>query len=161
MSDTNNPVFEFIESAADLLVYPDFVMLKPKGLGGFLTKGLKGEKRISISSIVAVQLKEAGFTTGYLQFTIAGGNESRAGALDAVYDENSFLFGGLMDGGNEQKNLKAKEIREFIENYSKKDAANTPAPPALAEQIQSLKDLLDAGALTEDEFAAAKAKLLS
>jgi hypothetical protein len=80
---------------------------------------------------------------------------------DAVYDENSFLFGGLMDGGNEQKNLKAKEIREFIENYSKKDAANTPAPPALADQIRSLKDLLDAGALTEEEFAAAKAKLLT
>jgi hypothetical protein len=105
MTDTNNPVFEFIESAADLLVYPDFVMLKPKGLGGFLTKGLKGEKRISINSIVAVQLKEAGFTTGYLQFTIAGGNESRAGALDAGRCQQIVLARG--HGGGVSSGLSA------------------------------------------------------
>ena len=158
---SEKPIIEFIEYTADLFLYEDTVVLKPKGLGGFLTKGLQGEKRIPLKSIIAVQMKEAGMTTGYLQFTISGGNESRSGALDAVYDENSFIFGGFMDGKNDEKNKKAHEIRQRIESYRQVDDAAKPQEASLAEQIQKLKELLDTGALTEDEFVAAKAKLLA
>lgn len=161
MSDDSKPIIEFIEAVGDLFLHQDFLIIKPKGIGGFLTRGLQGEKRIPLRAINAVQLKEAGMTTGYLQFTITGGNESRAGAIDAVYDENSFVFGGFMDGKNDEKNKKAKEIRDYIENFNRSDSPTNKEQPSMAAQIKELKDLHEAGVLTAEEFAAAKAKLLA
>ena len=74
------------------MVTKNLLVIRRKGLGSFLTQGLKGEKRISYSSIRSVQFKEAGFTTGYIQFGIAGGIENRGGVWDATTDENTVLF---------------------------------------------------------------------
>lgn len=56
----------------------------------------KGEKRIPVKSITAVQWKPPGMlTNGYIEFTVAGGNEarSRAGAatVQAATNENAVL----------------------------------------------------------------------
>lgn len=66
---------------------------------GFLARATrgKGDKRIPLRAITAVQWKPAGpMVNGYIQFTIGGGNEvrSRMGrqTLDAAHDENSVLF---------------------------------------------------------------------
>jgi len=153
-------VFEFKEYNADLMVFDDYITLTPKGVGGFLTRGLQGEKRIPISSITAVQIKEAGFTTGYIQFSILGGNEGRGGALEAVYDENSFMFGGFMDGQNDQKNKLAQDIKVFIEDrMASKAKSGQTTSQSISEEIRNLKELLDAGAITEEEFVRAKGKL--
>jgi hypothetical protein len=53
------------------------VTIQRKGFVARATVG-KGEKRIPISSIVAVQWKPAGVVNGFIQFTIAGGNEARS-----------------------------------------------------------------------------------
>ncbi|MEW5871452.1 MAG: tetratricopeptide repeat protein [Chloroflexota bacterium] len=61
----------------DLLeVYEDKVAITPKGVLGFLNKGLKGTKMIPFISITAIQFKKPGMTNGYLQFTLSGGNEN-------------------------------------------------------------------------------------
>lgn len=71
------PVFT-LKGKQDLLeVFEDRVTIKPKGVLGFLNKGMKGTKEIPFASVVAVQFREAGpWFNGYLQFTIPGGNES-------------------------------------------------------------------------------------
>lgn len=57
-----------------------------------------GTKQIAVKSISAVQLKPAGMTRGYIQFTVPGGQERRSkgsvggGATAAAKDENSVLF---------------------------------------------------------------------
>lgn len=56
----------------------------------------KGEKRIPVRSIAAVQWKPPGMlTNGYIEFTVSGGNEarSRAGAAttQAAMNENAVL----------------------------------------------------------------------
>lgn len=43
-----------------LEVFEDRVTITPKGVLGFLKKGIKGTKEIPFASIVAVQFKEAG-----------------------------------------------------------------------------------------------------
>ena len=68
------------------------LVIRRKGFGSFLTQGMKGEKRIPYSSITSVQFKEAGFTTGYIQFGIAGGIESRGGVWDATTDKKILSF---------------------------------------------------------------------
>ena len=66
---------------------------------GFLARAShgRGEKRIPLKAIQAVQWKDAGrLTNGFIQFTVAGGVESTAQkggrTAAAAGDENSVVF---------------------------------------------------------------------
>lgn len=88
-------------------------------MSNFLLHGIKGDKTLFYPQISSVQLKPPGITTGYLQFSISGGNESTHGVFDAVIDENTIVF---LDS---QTQL-AKAIVEFTENK----IAGLPTPGA-------------------------------
>ncbi|WP_405580695.1 DUF4429 domain-containing protein [Streptomyces sp. NBC_01092] len=73
-----------------------FVTITRTGFGARLTVG-KGEKRLHIAQISAVQWKPAGLmVNGFIQFTVPGGNEQRSAfgsqTRSAVQDENSVVF---------------------------------------------------------------------
>jgi len=71
----------------------DSLTISRQGFLGFISQGLKGDKRIPYSSITAVQFKKAGWlTNGYIQFSMLGGIESRGGIRKATRDENSIMF---------------------------------------------------------------------
>lgn len=152
------PAFE-LRGVQDLLqAYEDRLAITPKGVLGFLNKGLKGTKEIPFRSIIAVQFRPAGLVvSGYLQFTIAGGNESKGGVFGATQDENTFMF-------VKAANAEAKAIKDFVDGK----IAALHAPQAarqdknsLAEQISELATLRQQGILSDEEFAVAKARLLS
>jgi len=147
-----------MKGVQDLLeVFEDRVTITPKGVLGFLNKGIKGTKEIPFRSIVAVQFKEAGAVfSGYLQFTIPGGNESKGGIFAATKDENTFMF------AHAKKNTLAKEIKEHIDGAIRRSQAPQTAAPAtnLSDELQKLAQLKDQGVLSEDEFKAAKNKLI-
>lgn len=133
--------------------------ITPKGVLGFLSKGLKGTKELSIFSITSVQLKEASLlVNGYIQFSIPGGNESKKGIFDAVSDENTFMFSKGVNN-----NHQARVIKEYVFSEMKK----TRSPQSviqnnnLADELEKLKAFKDQGVLSEDEFQSAKKKLLS
>ena len=72
-----------------------FVTIERRGFAARASIG-KGEKRIPVKSITAVQWKPPGMlTNGYIEFTVMGGNEarSRAGAatVQAAANENAVL----------------------------------------------------------------------
>lgn len=142
-----------------LEVYDSKVTITPTGVLGVLTKGLKGTKTIPFFSITAIQFKTAGFTSGYIQFTIPGGNESRGGVFDAAGDENTFMFSNT--GSNNQ-------IAEIIKNYIERKIQELRSPKqaaptiggSIAEEIRKLAELKAQGFLSDAEFQAAKAKLL-
>jgi hypothetical protein len=120
-----------------------------------LVHGLDGVKHISIGAIQAVQLRHAkGGVRGYLQLTVTGAIESRGGAIAAAGDENTHLFDvqdqAAFDG-------LAKAIRDAI------GRRHEPAPSATSklDDLAKLAALKESGALSEDEFSAEKAKLLS
>lgn len=142
----------------DLLeVFDDRVAITPKGVLGFLNKGIKGTKEIPFSSIIAVQFKEAGaMVSGYLQFTIPGGNESRGGVFSATKDENTFMFAGKAN------NAPAKEIKDYIDaavRLARTPAASGPAI-SLSAELQKVAELRAQGILSEEEFQAAKKRLI-
>lgn len=65
---------------------------------GFLARASqgRGEKWIPLTSITAVQLKPNGLKAGYVEFTIAGGNElhnRRSTSSQRAQNENVVLFG--------------------------------------------------------------------
>ncbi|HEY6678594.1 MAG TPA: DUF4429 domain-containing protein [Actinomycetota bacterium] len=140
-------------------VIGDFIVIARKGFMAKMSQGFtKGEKRLNIHTITAVQLKKPGMTRGYIQFSLGGGNESRKGVSDATKDENSVLF--------DKKSLAEFEaLRDYIEHrIAEAHAPQGPSlsqEPDLGEQIRKLAALRDEGILSDDEFQAKKADLLS
>ena len=123
-----------------------------------LTLG-KSEKRIPLRAVNAVQFKPAGrLTTGFIEFTISGGSERnspfRQRAVDVANNENAVVFA-------RQQQPEFEVLRDAVEvAIGQPEAPWSADGPGLAEQLARLAELRDAGALTDDEFAAAKAKLL-
>jgi hypothetical protein len=117
----------------------------------------KGEKRIPLSSITAVQWKPAGpMVNGFIQFTVPGGNESRSRSghqtSDAGKDENSVLF-------TKQQMPAFEQLRGAVEQAI--SAAHQPTQQVAASvDIAHLAELHASGVLTDAEFTAAKAKTL-
>jgi hypothetical protein len=113
----------------------------------------RGEKRIPIASIGAVQWRDAtNVTSGYIQFTIAGAVERSGGVFKAANDENSVLF-------TKKQQPEFEAIRAHVEARLGRSQAAAP-PASVAEQLTQLAQLHQQGLLTADEFASQKAKLL-
>jgi hypothetical protein len=155
-------------------------------LANRLQQGYKGEKRIAIAQISAVQFKAVGAfgkwnqkinnsnavfakldkmnggtagATGYIEFVVIGSSESKRGLTGMAGNENAITFGP----DQEQAFI---EIRDFVENKLRERYSTQPAQPVsaapvdVASQINSLKQLFDSGSLTEEEFQKAKSKIL-
>ena len=151
-----SPIFTMKGVQDQLEVFEDRVTITPKGVLGFLNKGIKGTKEIPFQSIVAVQFKEAGIFSGYIQFTIPGGNESRGGILAATKDENTFLF------ANKKGNALAIEIKTYIDSAVRKMRTPQAGTPTinLSDELQKLAKLKEQGILSNEEFQVAKKKLI-
>jgi hypothetical protein len=139
----------------------DFVTIKRTGFLARASVG-KGEKRIPVSSITAVQWKPAGaLVNGFIQFTLGGGNEARsrfgAQTTDAAKDENSVLF-------MKKQMAEFQALRDEIEQAIAQRGRTAPQPVSAAPdhlgQLRQLGELRDAGVLSDEEFAAKKAEIL-
>ena len=140
----------------NLVVYADKLTITPRGVMGFMTKGLKGTKTIYFASITGVQFREAGaILSGYLQFTIPGGNESKGGVFAAASDENTFMFAG------KDNNPLARKILEYVEvQLGTKNAPVQVVSGGVADELAKLAELRSGGVLSDSEFEQAKKKLL-
>ena len=84
-------------------LYRNKICIRRKGMLGFLTQGLKGDKNIMISSITSIQLKKAGLlTNGYVQFAFMGGKEAKGGIFQGTQDENTVMFNKKQQSSFEQ-----------------------------------------------------------
>ena len=147
-----------MKGVQDILeVFEDRVTITPKGVLGFLNKGIKGTKEIPFHSIIAVQYKEAGVVfSGYIQFTIPGGNESKGGLMAATRDENTFMF------ATKKNNPLAGEIKTHIDSAVRKlriPPTNLPTTN-ISDELQKLVGLKEQGILSDEEFQTVKKKLI-
>jgi hypothetical protein len=124
---------------------------------------VKGERSILIKDITAVEVRKPSFwVRGYITFSIAGGSTafrqgSLGGANAAAFDPNSVVF-----KDNEQYEI-ALAIKKYVDEYKEKHSSNEDIEKtvSVADELIKLKQLLDSGVLTEEEFSNQKAKLLS
>ena len=149
-------VYKITGVGGELEVFEDKLTIAPKGILGALNKGLKGTKTIPFTSITAVQHKKAGLTSGYLQFTLPGGNESRGGVLAAASDENTFMYSKAAD------NARIEEVKSYIERRVQefRSGSTLHSSDGIADQIAKLAKLKEQGLLTDDEFSKAKRRLI-
>jgi hypothetical protein len=138
-----------------ITVEGDWLTIERKGLGRIGHS--KGERRIPLASITAVQMRPGGaLANGFIKFTIPGSPESRGGLGDASQDENAVVF-------KRKQQAEFDAVREHVENYiSVRHAAPAPgtAAPDITEQLKRLGELHQSGVLSDEEFASAKANLL-
>lgn len=132
-------------------------------IGAMLTNNATdGEKTVYYSDVIGIQFKPCLFSAGYLQLetaSSAGNNKS-----SNFFNENSFTYDLTNKLTNEEMEKVVDYIKERIEVC--KEAKNNPivaAPVAavsVADEIKKFKELLDMGAITQDEFDAKKKQLL-
>jgi hypothetical protein len=123
----------------------------------------KGEKRLQISQIAAIQWKPAGLmVSGFIQLTVPGGIERRSlwgnRTLDALVDENSVAF------PKKQQPYFEKLRAALDEGIAAQHAVQPPdaaAPKSVADELEKLAQLRERGILTDAEFQEQKARLLS
>jgi hypothetical protein len=130
---------------------------------GFLARSSvgKGEKRLHVSQITAVQWKPAGLAfNGFIQFTVPGGQERRSAfgsqTKSAARDENSVVF--TIRQMPEFQRLRAA-IDEAIAHQHAPQAAGD-SQGSIADELAKLAALRDQGVITDADFEAGKAKLL-
>lgn len=141
---------------ATIIINDNLLTIKRKGINSFLVHGMNHEKTIKIENITGVQYKKSGFAAGYIQFLIMGSNELKGKLHDNLNDENTVGFVG------KKYNEQALEIKSYIENYisntNRTIIHNEKSP---VEQVKELKELLDIGAISQEEFDKKKKELLN
>ncbi|WP_050698621.1 SHOCT domain-containing protein [Anaeromassilibacillus senegalensis] len=117
---------------------------------------MKGEKTIPFSQVVSVQVKKPGLMNGYIYFQTVGATGTKATIQDISTDDNSIVFSG------KDKYQAALEIKTYVEHAQRNNAvSHAPQSTAsAADEILKLKNLLDMGAITQEEFETKKRQLL-
>ena len=136
------------------IILTDAGVIIKRGAKGFLLGGgmLRGDKTIPYTSIVAVQLKKAGMTAGYLQLTLKGGSEAKSGLMQSTTDENTVNF-------HARKNKDFLEAKEKIEARISQSSGGQQSRSG-ADELEKLAALKEKGILSQAEFDSEKAKIL-
>lgn len=158
MSDEPKRDIEISRGKGSVSFDGTFVTIVRDGLAA-LSIG-RSTKRIPVASITAVQWRSAStWSVGFIQFTLAGGNEvrSRPGhqVRDAARDENSLVF--------DRKSMPQYEaLRAAVEAAMAERGGVAPAAASdVIGQLEQLGALRDSGVLTPEEFDAKKGELLA
>lgn len=126
------------------------IIIRRRGFLGFWLFGLRGGKSIPFASITAIQFKRAGLFSGYIQFTVKGGNENLGGLWAAMSDENTVLFW--------HNNHAFEELRALVDQ--KIAGISSGGRISVADEIAKFATLRDRSVITDDEFARKKRDLL-
>ncbi len=140
-----------------IAVYEDRIIIERRGVNGFMTHGLAGAKTIPMDSIMSVQFKKGNMlTNGFIQFGILGGREGRGGVFNATRDENTVMI-------KQSTNGEAHQIKDYIEGIiinRSKNQGTVVQQVSPAEELKKFKELLDMGAISQEEFDAKKKQIL-
>lgn len=155
------PIYTLKGRGNILNVYEDKLVIKTKGVLGFLVQGLAGDKTIPMESVRSVQFRKGGsFVNGFIQFGIAGAIEKQGGVLNAAGDENSVVFYKEYNETAERIKL---YVEDFISNRNNKFQIqqNSIQKISDADEIKKYKELLDQGIISSEEFEAKKKQILN
>ena len=135
---------------AELFVYEDRVLIIKKSDN---TKGESSYKNILICDIEKVEVLPSGQNLGSIEFYV---NEDIM--LRKIKNDNIVQFKSTKV---KQENLNAFAIKSYIEEEIRKNDINRKAMAKLiADGIMAFKELLDCGAITQDEFEKKKKEIL-
>ena len=162
-AETEQPLFVLDGGAKDILsVYEDHVVISRRGIVNALGMGVKGDKTIYYTDITSVQYKQPRkLVSGYIQFSIPGGNENRGGIFAAMSDENTITIIAdptVIEQAERTVEFLNQKIREVKTAAHHKPTVVQQA--SAADELKKFKELLDLDVITQEEFDAKKKQLL-
>ena len=155
----DNYIYEVSCAGNTLRVYEDCVSFTPKGMLGFFSKGVAGERKIFYKDIASIQFKESSrLLSGFIEFYVVVHLTKQGGGLFAgTSNENRFTF--------YHKFLPLMcEIRDYVQNKinSKDNNQQTTVmnQTSSADELRKFKQLLDEGIISQEEFDTKKKQIL-
>lgn len=144
-------------------IYVDKVVITTKvTIGSLLThNATDGEKTIYYSDCIGVQFKQSKFAIGYLQLETASSNGNNRASN--FFTENSFTFDESVIS-NERMVEVADYVKSRVDDVKKGGSAPVSTNNnnvSVADELLKLKQLLDMGILSQEEFDEQKNKLLN
>lgn len=155
----NQPVYDLIGVRGRYMkVYDDKCVIgTTPGLGSLITGNVSdGEKTIYYVDCVGVQFKRSNLQIGYLQLETA--SSSMNNKANNFFNENSFTYDESVISNTTMYQV-SEYVKSKVEEAKNKKNAPTVAV-SIADELLKFKQLLDMGALTQDEFDAMKKQLL-
>ena len=141
----------------ELKVYEDRLEIIKTGRG---VASDNASKTLSMSNIIGVSVTPGAlWTRGFIEITVPGGTTS-CNADQAMRSENALLLKAAI------QNETAMNIKSYVEeriakitpsNFERKETRHSYSP---AEELKKMKELLDMGIITREEFDAKKKQLL-
>lgn len=152
-------------TGAVLIVFEDHVTITQEGVMGALSRGLSGQKDLYYCDMSSIQFKNCGWTAGFMEFTFPGSNDRRGGAITGVSNENRFSFGRPTIGAAKKLAEEMEAVNAYIQtqwrNCKTNKSASVIAATSSADELMKFKQLLDTGAITEEEYYTKKKQLLN
>ncbi|MGZ9711493.1 SHOCT domain-containing protein [Glaciimonas sp. GNP009] len=132
------------------------IIIRKRGAANAMASGINGDRTISIAAITAIQMKLGGFwTPGFIQFSYAGSKPFNGGIIAATQDPDAFIFKETLNGEIEAFKAKVEQIMRDSKQASKSVSGT------LADELRKLGELRAEGVLSDQEFAAAKNRLIA
>lgn len=143
-------------------IYTDKAVITTKlTFGSLLAQNVTdGEKTIYFSDCIGVQFKQSKLAIGYLQLETASSNGNHKNSN--FFDENSFTFDPSVIS-----NERMEEVADYVKSRIdaiKRGKSTSPITVnsfSVADELLKLKQLLDMGVLSQEEFDIQKNKLLN
>lgn len=147
------PLFEIFGLGASFVVYKDYLVIKRATAVGLIYHGMKGDKAIPFSDIAGIQAQPPFlFWNGSLQIITQGNVESQGNYEELYKDENTILV-------NKENYDKGLQLQKYLAEYKSKSHEKTGSI-STADELEKLTNLLQKGAITQDEFERLKKDLL-
>ena len=122
----------------------------------------KGDRRIPMATITAVQVRPAGpLVNGFIRFSVPGSPDLRGGLKNAGEDENAVIF-------TRKHSTEFDAVRDQVEAFISAHLAGMrhvarTTDEGVSDPMESIRrpaELKGSGAITEAEFEAKKKELL-
>lgn len=141
-----------------MLVYQNKVVIKTDfTIGSFITNNATdGEKTIYYSDVIGIQAKPIGVTVGYIQLETAGSLMNNKNSN--FFNENTFTYSTIPE---ERITMVVDFIKEKIEENKNQKNHVVKSTLSIPDEIKKYKELLDMGAITEEEYEKKKKELLN
>lgn len=128
--------------------------------GAFLTGNISdGTKVIFYKDVIGIQFKESKGIIGYLQLETASGLTNNSS--NNLFNENTFTYehGKANNPSNERMKVVVEYVIRRVSLY--KQLPHMHSYLTAADEIRKFKELLDIGAITQDEYEIKKKQLLN
>ncbi|SHH68421.1 hypothetical protein SAMN02745245_01930 [Anaerosphaera aminiphila DSM 21120] len=144
----NELIYSVTGIIATLEIYDDKIIISKNGL----TKNIdKGDMTLYYKNIIALDYKKpTSINRGYLRFVLPGSDVKKSLA-DVINDDNTIVFAKKEDD----------IIQKIITYVESKLGNNTIHSISVADELLKFKQLLDADALTQEEYDIKKDELLN